>query len=131
MDIPIQDEHPVEPELADRELGRDRDVVEQTEPHRLFAPGMVPGGPKPTERCLGVAAQERADHRAGAAGGVQRRRVGRLSDERVLVELTAAAQRHPTDESDERRRVHELELSDGRCRRLHPQTPCPAGPLER
>ena len=62
---------------------------------------------------------------------MQRCRVGGRSDERVLVDLTAAAQRHPADVSNEHRRVHQLELSERRCRRLHPQTPRPAGPLER
>ena len=92
---------------------------------------MVPGGSQPAERHLRIAADERAYHRARAASGMQRRRVGRLSDERVLVDLTAAAQRHPTDVPNQHRRVHQLELGERRCRRLYPRAARPASPLER
>ena len=62
---------------------------------------------------------------------MQSGRVGRRSDERVLIELTATAQRHLTDLPHEHRRVHQLELGGRRCRGQHPQTPRPTSTLER
>ena len=41
MYIPVNDHHPFQPELGDRQLGADRDVVEQAEPHRPVAVGVM------------------------------------------------------------------------------------------
>ena len=92
---------------------------------------MMPGGPQPAERRVRVTPNERTHHLTSTAGSMHRCREGGRTDERVLVDLAAAAPRHPADVVDEHRRVHQLELSGRRCRRLHPQTPRPAGPLER
>lgn len=43
LDVPVENQDPIDAELADRQLGRDRDVVEQTEPHRAVAFGVMAG----------------------------------------------------------------------------------------
>ena len=92
---------------------------------------MVPGRPQPAERRVSVTPDERTHHLASTAGRMHRCRVGRRSDERVLVELAAAAPRHPTDVSNEHRRVDQFKLGECRCRRLDPRAAQPACPLER
>ncbi len=39
--VPVQDEHAPHVKLVDRELRRDRDIIEQAEPHRAGALSVV------------------------------------------------------------------------------------------
>ena len=123
--------HPLYPELADRELRRDRDIIKQAEPHRLTRQRMMPRGAHRTERSLRGAGDEFADHRARTTGRVQCRLIGRLTNERVGVELTAATQRQPTNEPDMHRRMHQFDLCARGRGRLHPDASRPTGRLQR
>ena len=111
--------------LADRELGRDRDVVEQTEAHRAIRFGMMPGGSHPAETEPRLASHQCPSHLAGAAGGVQRRAVRGLPDERVRVDRAATGQRQLLDLLDVACAVDQLQLGLRRRRRLR-AAPSPA-----
>ena len=89
VDVPVEDEHALGPELADRQLGGDRDVVEEAEAHRPPRFGVVAGGAQRAEADPVLAAQQRPRHRAGASGGVQGGPVGGLADEGVGVDGAA------------------------------------------
>jgi hypothetical protein len=72
-------------------IGGDRDVVEQAEAHRVVPAGVMSRRSHRAEAGAGLAAHQRPHHFAGAAGGVQRRLVGGLADERVRVDLAASS----------------------------------------
>ena len=79
MDVPVDDRHALEPELALGDARRDGDVVEDAEAHR--APGERVVARRPHER--EAAAQRRLDRRARRE---RRSLVRRLGAERVAVE---------------------------------------------
>ena len=71
VDVPVDDRHPLRPELCLRRAGGDRDVVEEAEAHRAVGGRVMAGRPDDRERT----ARGRLDRRArGKEGGV----VGRL-----------------------------------------------------
>jgi hypothetical protein len=41
VDVPVKDQDPVDAKLADRQLSRNRDVVEQAEAHRAVPLGVL------------------------------------------------------------------------------------------
>ena len=123
VDVPVEDEDPLGAELADRQLGRDRDVVEEAEAHRPRRFGVVAGGAHGAEADPVLAAEQRPGHRAGAAGGVQGRAVGGLADEGVGVDRAAAGEAELADRLDVTGAVDELQLASlggGASRRSQP-----------
>jgi hypothetical protein len=70
MYIPVEDEHALNAELADRELRCDRRVVEQAEAHRAVRFCVVTGRSHRREALRRLAGDQRACHLAGAADGV-------------------------------------------------------------
>jgi hypothetical protein len=110
VDVPVQDQHLVDAEFLDRELGRDGDVVEQAEAHRQVSLGVVAGGPDGTERRARPALDQRSDHLARGARRVERGNAGGLGDKRVCVDPSAAGGAELGNGPDVLRGVHQLEL---------------------
>ena len=82
MHVPVDDRDAVQPELRLRPAGGDRHVVEEAEPHRPFALGVVAGRP-----CERESATPHGFDRS--AGREQRGLVGRLGAQRVGVDPAA------------------------------------------
>ena len=99
MDVPVDDQHLAGPQLPDRQLGGDRDVVEQAEAHRAAWPGVMPRRAHGAETAAVLAGEQCPHHRTGAPGGVQRRSIGGLADVGVGIDLAAAAQAQLADEA--------------------------------
>ena len=78
VDVPVEDRHPLDAELRLRPPRRDRNVVEEAEPHRAVPQGVVPRGTDDGE----TATPDRLD---GSAGGQQSRFVARRRADRVRV----------------------------------------------
>ena len=111
MDVPIEDEHPPDAQLANGELRRERDVVEQAEAHRAIGLGVVPGGSHAAEPEHSLAGQQRPCHLTGAAGGVQCGAVGGLADVGVGIDRTSPRQRELPDPMNMPGAVNELQPS--------------------
>jgi hypothetical protein len=124
--VPVQDEHSPSAELGDRQRGGDGGAVEQAEAHRAVRFGVVPRGPGGGEAERGLGRQQSPDHLAGAAGRVQGSAVGRLADDRVEVDRSAAAGRQSLDVGNLLRLVDQLDRAPRSRGRL---APLPAEPV--
>jgi hypothetical protein len=100
VDVPVEDEDALGAQLGDRQLGGDRDVVEEAEAHRPVRLGVVAGRPAGAEGDRGVAGEEPADHLAGAPGRVKGGAVGGLAGVGVGVDRAAAGGAEPADPLD-------------------------------
>ena len=49
VDVPVDDHDPLDAQLGERELGRDRNVVEQAESHCAVPTGVMTGGAQRAE----------------------------------------------------------------------------------
>ncbi len=85
VDVPIQNEYPLQSVLGDRAGRGDRNVVEETEARCASAVRVVTGRPQATEAGSRRATEQQLDHPAGAPCGVQRGAKGMFTDEGVTV----------------------------------------------
>jgi hypothetical protein len=108
--VPVEDQHLRDAELPDRELGGDRDVVEQAEPHRQVALGVMPRGADGTKRRARGPLDQRSHHLARCARRMERGAVGRLAYERVCIDPSTAAGAELGNGPHVPRGVHQLEL---------------------
>ena len=90
VDVPVEDQHLLDPALRERVRDPDRDVVEQAEAHRPPRFGVVAGRAQPAEREAVLAGEQPLRRARGGAGPAQRRLPGGFADERVGVEGAAA-----------------------------------------
>jgi len=100
MDVPIEYKHAFQSVLSDRGLCGRRDVVEQAEPHRPRALGVVSGRSQAAEANRFLTAQQPVDHQAGPSRSMKRSAEGRLADERVLIDRPPAGRGKLTDHLD-------------------------------
>ena len=91
VDVPIDDQHAVEPVLVDRDAGGDGHVVEQAEAHRAVGERMVPGRPHEAERRAVLAGEHAVDRVARRAGREPRDVERGGADHGVGIGPTAAA----------------------------------------
>jgi hypothetical protein len=132
MDVPIHDQHPAQPELADRKLRGAGDAVEQAKAHRPVTFGVMAGGADGAEPERGLAAGQRPRHGDGCAHGVQGGAVGGPVGKRVRVEAAAAPRAEVPEGLDVGAVVDQLELLLARGRPLPalPAQPVVARQLE-
>ena len=128
VNVPVEDEDAPRAQLADRQLGGDRDVVEEAEAHRALGLGVMPGRADGAEGDRGLAGQQGAHHRAGSAGRVLGRAEGLRDHRRVRVERPPAAGAQLGDRLHVCGRVHELQLLLAGRRRLAKVPPGPLAP---
>ena len=90
VDVPVEHQNPLDPQLSDRVCGRDRHVVEQAEPHRPVALGVMTWRPQPAEgpATIGQQPLRCADC---APGGVERRLPRARAGDRVEIDLATAS----------------------------------------
>jgi hypothetical protein len=80
--VPVDNHHALQAELGDRQLGCDRDVVEQAEPHRTVLAGMVARRAQRAEAGAALIGDQMPDHRARASRRVDRGLVRGRADDR-------------------------------------------------
>jgi hypothetical protein len=118
VDVPVDDEDALDPVGGDRVRGGDGEVVEQTEPHRPPALGVMAGraqGAERRPRLTGEQPVDRVDRPAGGVnGGVER--VG--ARRRVEVDHPPAGRGQRLDRVDVGGGMDALELLAARGRRL-------------
>ena len=73
VDVPVHDQHPLEPVHVERAARGDRDVVEQAEAHRARGLGVMARRPRIEIPVRRRPSSEAVDQRDRAARGVQRR----------------------------------------------------------
>jgi hypothetical protein len=128
MDVPVEDEDPLEAVGVERALRGDRDVVEEAEPHRPSRVGVMTGRAVDRRAGRDLAAGQRVGQRRGPAGRVQRRLPGAGRGDGVDVDHAAALRAEALDAIHVQRVVHRLErLAGGRGRLAH----VPAEPVAR
>ena len=115
MNVPVEDEHALGAKLCDRQLRRDRDIVEEAEAHSAIWFGVMPGGPHSTEAQARLVSHQRPCHLTGAAAACSGA-VGGLPDVCVRVHRAATGQREFLDLLDVSCAVDQLQLGL-RCRR--------------
>ncbi len=103
--VPVDDRHALDPALALRPAGGDRDVVDEAEAHRRAALGVVARWAQQRERVVELAVEHRLDGAQQAAGGQQHRRVRARPGPRAVPDLHPLAARH--------RREHRLDVRAG------------------
>src|SRR3954462_3596944 len=109
---------------GERVAGGDGDVVEEAEAHPAGRLGVVAGRAVHRRAVARLAAEQRVDHRDRAAGRVQRALPGPRRQDRVHVEVAAAAQTDRLDPLDVLARMDGLErraLDGGRLADVPPE----------
>ena len=98
--VPIDDQHAVELMLVAGHAGRDRDVVEQAKAHRPFGERMMAGRPHEAQRGFRFAREHAIDRVARRAG----RQLGHVersgANDRIRIEVAAAARGERRDAVD-------------------------------
>ena len=90
MNVPVDDQHAVEPQLGDRRPGRHRHVVQQTKPHGAVGQGMVARRADQAKRLAVLAADDALGGVANARHRLLRHVIRRRADDRVAFDVAAA-----------------------------------------
>ena len=109
MHVPIDDQHAIELMLVASDAGRDGDVVEQAEAHRPLGERMMAGRPHEAQRRLRFAREHAIDRIARRAGGQLGHVERRGADDRVRIDVPAAARGQRRDAIDVSRFVDAFE----------------------
>jgi hypothetical protein len=120
VDVPIQDQDPLEPALRESVSGGDRDVVEQAEAHRAIGLSVMARGPQAAEGEAGLVIQQPVGGHDCAAGRVQGRVPGTLTRHGVQVDQATTGGGEALDPIHVLRRVDAEQLLALRRRRLDP-----------
>ena len=121
VDVPVEDQHALDPEVIKRVLGSHRDVVEQAEAHRPGLGGVVTRRAVGAESDRRIATEQELRHPHRPAGCVQRSLERASAHHRVEIKLAAAARRHGLDCPDVRQRVNRGQRRAVGRRRLQPR----------
>ena len=131
VDVPVEDQDPLDRELGDRQRGGDGDVVEEAEPHRPVRFRMVPRRPPGAEPHLRLAPDQRPNHRAGASGRPQRRLPGGRAGVGIDVDRATTRFAKLANRLHVRPGMNQHQLLLGGSRSLPPLPPKPVHLLQR
>jgi hypothetical protein len=121
VDVEVDDHHALQAVRLDGVARRDRDVVEDAEPHGARAARVVPRGADGAERRLRLVFHYEIDCKHRRASGAQRGVQGVRVHRRVRVEVHGAGlRRHFADRPHVLHRMHPRELLVGGERRFEP-----------